>query len=81
MRTYTKILPLAIALTACGGGGSSNNSRRVSYFYDAEVGNYALASRALETALAVPAFFGGAFLATVAQTGARSGRAAAPPGR
>lgn len=25
MRTYTKILPLAIALTACGGGGGSTN--------------------------------------------------------
>ena len=44
---------------------------------EAAVGNYALASRVLETAIAVPSFFGGAFLATVAQTGAGTDRAAA----
>jgi O-antigen/teichoic acid export membrane protein len=43
---------------------------------DAAVGNYAVAARALETALAVPAYFGGAFLATVAQAGAGGERAA-----
>jgi O-antigen/teichoic acid export membrane protein len=43
---------------------------------DSAVGNYGLAARVLETAVAVPAFFGGAFLATVAQTGAGTRRAA-----
>jgi O-antigen/teichoic acid export membrane protein len=33
------------------------------------VGNYGVAARILDTSLAVPAYFGGAFLATVAQTG------------
>jgi O-antigen/teichoic acid export membrane protein len=43
---------------------------------DAAVGNYGLAARVLEVAVAVPAFFGGAFLATVAQTGAGTDRVA-----
>jgi O-antigen/teichoic acid export membrane protein len=38
---------------------------------DAAVGNYGVAARVLETAVAVPALFGGAFLATVADRGAR----------
>jgi O-antigen/teichoic acid export membrane protein len=33
------------------------------------VGNYGVAARILDTSLAVPAYFGGAFLATIAQTG------------
>jgi O-antigen/teichoic acid export membrane protein len=44
---------------------------------DPAVGNYALAVRVLEVASAVPVFFGSAFLATVAQTGAGTERAAA----
>jgi O-antigen/teichoic acid export membrane protein len=43
---------------------------------EAAVGNYGFAARVLETAVAVPAFFGGAFLATVAQTGPATERAA-----
>jgi len=38
------------------------------------VGNYAVASRVLDAALIIPGFFGNAFLATIAQTGARSER-------
>jgi O-antigen/teichoic acid export membrane protein len=34
-----------------------------------EVGNYGLASRVIDTAILVPAYFGAAYLATVAQTG------------
>ena len=44
---------------------------------EADVGNYGLATRVLETGIAVPVFFGSAFLATVAQTGAGTDRAAA----
>ena len=36
---------------------------------DSAVGNYGLASRVIETAILVPAYFGAAYLATVAQTG------------
>jgi O-antigen/teichoic acid export membrane protein len=43
---------------------------------EAAVGYYGVATRVLETAIAVPAFFGAAFLVTVAQTGAGSERAA-----
>jgi O-antigen/teichoic acid export membrane protein len=43
---------------------------------EAAVGNYGVATRVLETAIALPALFGGAFLATVAQTGARTEHAA-----
>jgi O-antigen/teichoic acid export membrane protein len=39
---------------------------------EAAVGNYGVAVRVLETAIAVPAYFGNAFLATVAQFGAHS---------
>lgn len=39
---------------------------------DVVVGNYAVASRIMDTAIIVPAYFGSAFLATVAQTGART---------
>ena len=39
------------------------------------VGNYGVASRIVETALVLPAFFGTAFLATVGHTGARTQRA------
>lgn len=42
---------------------------------DAAVGNYGVASRIMETALVLPAFFGSAFLATVGHTGARTARA------
>jgi O-antigen/teichoic acid export membrane protein len=41
------------------------------------VGNYGVAARILDTSLAVPAYFGGAFLATVAQTGVGGRQAAA----
>ncbi|MGB2696153.1 MAG: oligosaccharide flippase family protein, partial [Dehalococcoidia bacterium] len=39
---------------------------------DTAVGNYGIASRIMDTGIIIPAYFGGAFLATVAQTGARS---------
>ena len=42
---------------------------------DVAVGNYGVASRIVETAIIIPAFFGSAFLATVAQTGPRTARA------
>ena len=42
---------------------------------DVAVGNYGVASRVMETALVLPAYFGGAFLATVGRTGARTARA------
>jgi O-antigen/teichoic acid export membrane protein len=42
---------------------------------DVAVGNYGVASRIMETALVLPAYFGSAFLATVGQTGARTARA------
>ena len=42
---------------------------------DAEVGTYGVAVRIVETLLAIPLFFGGAFLATVAQSGAGGERA------
>jgi O-antigen/teichoic acid export membrane protein len=42
---------------------------------DAAVGNYGVAARVLETAVAVPALFGGAFLATVAHRGTGPERA------
>lgn len=42
---------------------------------DVAVGNYGVASRIMETALVLPAFFGSAFLATVGHTGARTPRA------
>jgi O-antigen/teichoic acid export membrane protein len=48
---------------------------------EAAVGNYGVASRLLETLVAVPAFFGGAFLATVAYTGASTPRAAGQTSR
>jgi O-antigen/teichoic acid export membrane protein len=38
------------------------------------VGNYGIASRVMDAAVVIPAFFGNAFLATVAQTGARTER-------
>ena len=41
-----------------------------------EVGNYGVAAKALETAVAVPGFFGSAFLATMAHSGTASSRAA-----
>jgi O-antigen/teichoic acid export membrane protein len=41
---------------------------------DTAVGNYGVAARVLDTAVAVPAFFGGAFLATVAQAGVERAR-------
>jgi len=47
----------------------------------AAVGNYGVAMRVLETTIALPAFFGGAFLATVAQTGAATERAASQTAR
>jgi O-antigen/teichoic acid export membrane protein len=42
---------------------------------DVAVGNYGVASRVMETALVLPAYFGSAFLATVGRTGARTARA------
>ena len=41
---------------------------------DAAVGNYGLASRVLDAAIILPAFFGSAFLATISATGPRSER-------
>jgi O-antigen/teichoic acid export membrane protein len=40
----------------------------------ADVGNYGIASRIMDTAIVVPAYFGSAFLATIAQTGPRTAR-------
>src|SRR4051812_28723874 len=42
---------------------------------DVAVGNYGVASRVMETALVLPAYYGSAFLATVGRTGARTPRA------
>lgn len=42
---------------------------------DVAVGNYGVASRIMETALVLPAFFGSAFLVTVGATGVRTARA------
>lgn len=41
---------------------------------DAAVGNYGVASRVLEAAIVLPAFFGNAFLATISETGPRTER-------
>jgi O-antigen/teichoic acid export membrane protein len=41
---------------------------------EAAVGNYGVAVRLVETAILVPAFIGGAFLVTIAQTGPRTSR-------